>query len=96
MQLYREGEPRYQLLVALADLAPSKQKAPFFSLNAETSFFKLQEPGPFKLTLKTSAIVWEVMTVRMIPVPTPPPPTPICLAYNEKQDKEHMGSVSLK
>lgn len=43
----------------------------FLPLNAQTAFLKFKGPGPFKLTFKTSAIVYEVKTVRLVPLLTP-------------------------
>jgi len=47
---------------------PSKQTPPFLTLKAETSRLKFKEPGPYKMTLKTSTIIFEVMTVRLVPL----------------------------
>jgi hypothetical protein len=52
--------------------APSKQTAPFLTLNAETYFLPCNEPGPFKLTLRTSTIVCKVVTVDCTATLDPP------------------------
>jgi hypothetical protein len=46
--------------------------SPLLILNAETRVFcSFKEPGTFKLTQKTSAIISDVLTVRLVPLSTP-------------------------
>ncbi len=66
--LYRRERLDASFLVACASF---KQTPPFLTLKAETSRLKFKEPGPYKMTLKTSTIIFEVMTVRLVPLSIP-------------------------
>jgi hypothetical protein len=45
----------------------------FFALNAETGFLYLKHDcSSLGVSKKTSAIVWEVITVRLVPLTSPP------------------------